>query len=73
MKELTRLYTRLGEPPQMLFPIRGIHNVRRLFAKVEALFVERAEHSMLLVDSFVGGDGQFPPQRQLWPSAFSAF
>ena len=34
----------------MLFPIRGIHNMGGLFAPVEAIFVERAEHSVLLVD-----------------------
>ena len=34
----------------MLFPILGIHNVSGLFAPVEAIFVERAEHSVLLVD-----------------------
>jgi hypothetical protein len=44
------MYTRLGEPLQMLFPIRGIHNMGGLFAPVEAIFVERAEHSVLLVD-----------------------
>jgi hypothetical protein len=44
------MYTRLAEPLQMLFPIRGIHNMRGLFAPVEAIFVKRAEHSVLLVD-----------------------
>jgi len=37
------MYARLGEPLQMLFPIRGIHNMGGLFAPVEAIFVERAE------------------------------
>jgi hypothetical protein len=45
------MYTRLGEPLQMLFPIRGIHNMCGLFASVEAIFVKRAEHSVFLVDS----------------------
>ena len=34
----------------MLFPIFGIHNVGSLFAPVDAILVERAEHSVLLVD-----------------------
>ena len=44
------MHTRLGEPLQMLFQIRGIHTVGGLFAPVEAIFVERAEHSVFLVD-----------------------
>jgi hypothetical protein len=44
------MYTRLGEALQMLFPIRWIHNMGSLFAPVEAVFVERAEHSVLLVN-----------------------
>jgi hypothetical protein len=44
------MYTRLGEPLQMLLPIRWIHNMGDLFATVEAIFVERAEHSVLLLD-----------------------
>ena len=34
----------------MLFTIRGIHNMDGLFALVEAIFVERTEHSVLLLD-----------------------
>jgi hypothetical protein len=44
------MYTRHSEPLQMLFPIRRIHNMGGLFASVEAIFVERAEYSVLLVD-----------------------
>jgi hypothetical protein len=49
------MYTRLGEPPQMLFPIRGIHNMGGLFAPVDAVLVERAEHSVLLADGVEEG------------------
>jgi hypothetical protein len=44
------MYASLGEPVQMLFPIREIHNMGGLFAPVETILVERAEHSVLLVD-----------------------
>jgi hypothetical protein len=39
-----------GQALQMLLPILGIHNVGSLFAPVDAILVERAEHSVLLVD-----------------------
>jgi len=33
-----------------VFPLLGFHNVGSLFAPVDAILVERAEHSVLLVD-----------------------
>jgi hypothetical protein len=36
------IYTRLGEPLRILFPILGIHDVGSLFAPAEAVSVERA-------------------------------
>jgi hypothetical protein len=44
------IYACLGQALQVLFPILGIHNVGSLFASVDAILVERAEHSVLLVD-----------------------
>jgi hypothetical protein len=43
---LLRIYACLGQSLQMLFPILGVHNVSSLFAPVDAILVERAEHSM---------------------------
>src|SRR5713226_9319672 len=47
---LLHIYACPGQALQMLFPILGIHNVGSLFAPVDAILVERAEHSVLLVD-----------------------
>ena len=33
-----------------VFPLLGFHNVGSFFAPVDAILVERAEHSVLLVD-----------------------
>src|SRR5258708_39772246 len=47
---LVHIDTRFREPLQMLFPLLRIHDVRSLFAPVEAIFEERAKHSVLLVN-----------------------
>ena len=52
---LLYIYTCLGEPLQILFPILGIHNVGSLFAQVEAIFVERAKYPVLLFDGVEEG------------------
>jgi hypothetical protein len=39
-----------GKPPEMVFPQRGVHQVEHLFPVLEALFDERAEYPVLLVD-----------------------
>src|SRR5712691_7955452 len=47
---LLHIYACLGQSLQMLFPLLGIHNVGSLFPPVDAILIERAEHSVLLVD-----------------------
>jgi len=55
------MYTRLSEPLQMLFPVLGIHNVSSSFSPKEAIFVEGAEHSVLLIDGGEEGADMVSP------------
>src|ERR1700758_5367142 len=43
------VYSCLGQSLQVIFPILGSHDVRSLFTPIEAILVERAQHSVLLV------------------------
>jgi hypothetical protein len=40
-----------GEPLQVILSQRGIHDVKGLFAPLEALFYERAKHPVLFVEA----------------------
>jgi len=55
------MYTRLSESLQMLFPVLGIHNVSGSFSPQEALFVEGAEHSVLLIEGGEEGADMVSP------------
>src|SRR5260370_25540070 len=40
-----------GEPPEMVFPQLGVHEVESFVPLLEALFDERAKHPVLLVEA----------------------
>jgi hypothetical protein len=56
----------LGQSLQMLFPILGIHNGGSFFAPVDAILVERPEHSVFLVD------GVEERADMIWPGEIDA-
>src|SRR4029077_21290725 len=61
VRRLLYIYACLGQSLQMLFPILGIDNVGRFFAPVDAILVERAEHSVLLVVGVEEGADMIAP------------
>ena len=48
---MPHVYASVGEPLQVILSQRGIHDVKGLFAPLEALFYERAKHPVLFVEA----------------------